>query len=132
MSSRIRILYIAATLLGAIIVLLYQGPGWPFVRGHMGDWLVVQFMYLVARFWISERWRFHLGIGVLLTGLVVEIVKFFASGSIPHTFLAEITLGSVFDPLDLIAFAIGVITVLVIEQVCIRNDSTPKGIFLCP
>jgi len=116
-------LYIAATLIGAVFVLVYRGPYWPFIRGHMGDWLVVQFMYLIARFRVSMRWRFHLAFGILLTSVVVEMVKYLAAGSIPHTFFAEITLGSVFDPLDMIAFVLGLLTVLVVEQMLSRRAS---------
>lgn len=82
----------------------------------MGDWLVVQFIYLIARFWVGDRWRYHLACGVLLVGVLVEIIKFFSAGLIPQTFIAEITIGSVFDPLDIIAFVIGLATVLVVEQ----------------
>ncbi len=122
MSRHGRLLYLGATLVGMILVLIYRGPGWPFIRGHIGDWLVVQFIYLVARFWVRDRWRYHLAVGVFLLGVVVEMVKFFASGSIPPTFFAEITIGSIFDPLDLIAFAAGVVTVLVIERATIRTS----------
>lgn len=121
MSRSRRLLYIGTTLLGAVFVLVYRGPFWPFIRGHMGDWLVVQFIYLVARFWISYRWRYYLAGGVLLLSLLVEIVKFYTAAVIPHTFFAEITLGSVFDPLDMIAFALGLATVLVVEQVQSRR-----------
>ncbi len=123
MSRSSRLLYIVATLVGAVFVLLYRGPFWPFIRGHMGDWLVVQFIYLIGRFWITDRWRFYWAGAVLLLGVLVEIVKFFAAGSIPSTFFAEITIGSVFDPLDMIAFALGVVTVLAVEQVQIRSKS---------
>jgi hypothetical protein len=117
MSHRGRFLYIAATLIAGVLVLIYRGPGWPFIRGHVGDWLVVQVMYLIGRFWIGDRWRYHWAGGVFLLGVLVEVIKLFTAELIPHTFFAEITIGSTFDPLDLIAFMLGLITVLVIEQV---------------
>ncbi len=125
MSRSRRILYIAATLIGAVFVLIYRGPYWPFIRGHMGDWLVVQFIYLVARFWVGFRWRYYLAGAVLLLSVLVEVVKFFATGSIPHTFFAEITIGSVFDPLDMIAFVLGIVTVLVVDQVQAKPVNSP-------
>jgi len=125
MSRSRRFLYIVATLIGAVFVLFYKGPYWQFIRGHMGDWLVVQFMYLVAGFFISFRWRYYLAGSILLVGILVEIIKFFASGSIPHTFFAEMTLGSTFDPLDIIAFVLGLATVMVVEQVLTK--SKPDG-----
>jgi hypothetical protein len=116
MSRSVRLLYIALTLIGAVFVLTYKGAGWEFIRGHIGDWLVVQFIYLVARFWVSDRHRYVLAGGILLLCVGVEVVKFFTSGSIPRTFFAEITLGSTFDPLDMIAFILGLVTVLLVER----------------
>ena len=103
-------------LIGAVFVLVYRGPYWPFVRGYMGDWLIVQFIYVMARFWISFRWRYPLAIAILLFSLFVEVIQFLASGSIPHTFVAEVTIGSTFDPVDLAAYALGLVTVLSTER----------------
>ena len=125
MSRSTRFLYIAATLIGAVFVLIYRGPFWPFIRGHAGDWLVVQFIFLIARFWVGFRWRYYLAGGVLLLSVLVEVVKYFSAGSIPHTFFAEITIGSVFDPLDMIAFVLGIVTVLVVDQVQARPVNSP-------
>jgi len=121
MSRSARLLYIAATLIGAVFVLTYRGLGWEFIRGHMGDWLVVQFIYLIARFWVSDRWRVYLVGGILGLCVLVEIVKYFSAGVIPQTFFAEITIGSTFDPLDLIAFILGLIAVLLVERLLSRR-----------
>src|SRR5579862_2347897 len=126
MSRNRRLLYIGATLIGAVFVLTYKGPYWPFIRGHMGDWLVVQCIYMIGRFWVKDRWRYHLAVGILLLGVLVEIIKFFASGSIPQTFLAEMTIGSIFDPLDIIAFALGLITVLILEKLLSAREAPPS------
>jgi hypothetical protein len=124
MSHSGRFRYIGVTLVGAVFVLLYRGPNWPFVRGYMGDWLVVQFIYLIARFWVSYRWRFHLAGSVLLLGLLVEVIQFVGAGFIPRTFVAEVTIGSTFDPLDMIAFMLGLATVLGVEQMLAKRYST--------
>lgn len=121
MTQRQRGLYIAATLIGAVFVLTYRGVGWRFVRAHVGDWLVVQFMYLIGRCWIADRWRWLWAGVILLIGGLVEVIKFFAAGSIPHTFLAEMIIGSTFDPLDMIAFALGLLTVLWVERLLVRR-----------
>jgi hypothetical protein len=124
MSRSARFLYIAATLLGAVFILVYRGPYWTFVRSYGGDWLVVQFIYLIARFWIADRWRYHLAAAVLLLGVLVEVIQLLSAGLIPRTFVAEVTIGSTFDPLDIIAFALGLITVLVAEQIPSKRTST--------
>lgn len=112
-----RILYIVIVLLGAVFVLVYRGPFWPFVRSYMGDWLVVQFIYLIARFWVGYRWRYRLAVAVLLLALLVEVIQYFASASIPQNVAADLTVGRTFDPLDLIAYALGIMTVLLVEHV---------------
>jgi len=121
MTRSTRLIYIAATLIGAVFVLTYKGAGWQFIRGHVGDFLVVQFIYMIARLWISDRWRAHLVVAILILCIGVEIVKFFTSGSIPRTFFAEMTLGSTFDPLDMIAFILGLVTVLLIERLLSKS-----------
>ena len=108
--------YLALILSGAAFVLVYRGPYWPFVRGYMGDWLIVQFIYGIARLWISSRWRYPLAVAVLLFSLVVELLQGLAAGSIPHTLAAELTIGSTFDPLDVAAYTLGVATALFTER----------------
>ncbi len=111
-----RFVYLGATLFGAVFVLMYRGPYWPFVRGYLGDWLIVQFIYLIGRFFISHRWRYYLAAGVLLVGALVEVIQLFGTSLIPHTFAAEMTIGSTFDPLDVAAYLLGLATVLVVDQ----------------
>lgn len=120
MSRTTRLLYIGATLLGAVFVLVYRGPGWPIIRSYLGDWLVVQFIFLIGRFWINFRWRYHWAAFVLILGLVVEVVQYFGAGLIPHSFAAEVTIGSTFDPVDILAYVLGLATVLAIEHVLSR------------
>src|SRR5258707_5741218 len=109
-------LYLLIVLIGAVFVLVYRGPFWPFVRGYMGDWLVVQFIYVIARLWISYRLRYQLAVCVFLFALFVEVVQLLTAGSIPHTFAAEVTVGSTFDPGDIVAYALGLVTVLLTER----------------
>ena len=116
MSRTIHIIYLAITLIGAVFVLTYRGPFWPYVRSYMGDFLVVQFIYLVARFWISPRWRYYLAGAVFLLGVLVEVIQFFGTDLIPRSFAAEITIGSTFDPLDIAAYALGLVIILVVEN----------------
>ena len=117
MSRSRRILYIVITLLGAVFVLVYRGSFWPVVRSYMGDWLVVQFIYLIARFWIGYRWRYRLAVAVLVLSLLVEVIQYFAAGSIPQNVAADLTVGRTFDPLDLVAYALGIMTVLLVEHI---------------
>ncbi len=109
-------LYITGTLASAVFVLVYRGPYWPFIRSYAGDWLVVQFIYLMARFWIGHRWRYPLAAAIFVFAFGVEIIQLLAASTIPRTFAAEVTVGSTFDPVDMIAYALGLLTVLVTER----------------
>ncbi len=117
-------LYLAITLLGGVFVLVYRGPLWPIIRSYGGDWLVVQALYLVGRLVIGFRWRFHLAAAVFALGLLAEAIQFFSGASISRSLLAELTIGSTFDAGDLIAYGLGLMTVLLIEQRYMRPKPT--------
>ena len=123
MSNKGRGLYIVATLIGALFVLVYRGPLWPYVRGYMGDWLIVQFIYLIGRFWIRDRWHYFWAGAVFMLGVTVEIIQYLGAASIPRNAITELTIGSTFDPVDIVTYAVGVVTVLVVE----RMLSKPKA-----
>lgn len=115
-SHRNHILYLVLIVIGAIFVLTYRGVYWQYVRSYVGDWLVVQFIYLIARFWITHRWRYVLAIAILLFAITVEVVQLLAADVIPRTFAMEVTIGSTFDPVDMLAYLAGLVTVLIIER----------------
>ena len=111
-----QLIYLAMLLMGAVFVLVYRGVGWPFVRGTMGDWLVVQFIYGVARLVIGFRWRYGLALGIFGFALGVEGVQLLSAGSIPRTFALEVTIGSTFDPGDIVAYGLGLVMALLTER----------------
>jgi hypothetical protein len=127
MSRNQRIIYIVVTLLGAVFVLTYRGPLWPYVRGYMGDWLIVQFIYLIARFWIGYRWHYQLAVAVLLFSFAVEAIQYFAAGIIPSGVAADLTVGHTFDPVDIATYVLGIITVLLVEHFLSRRARTPQN-----
>jgi hypothetical protein len=116
-TSRARqLLYLAAVLMGAVFVLVYRGLLWPIVRGYGGDWLIVQFIYMIGRLWIGFRWRYRLAACVMLVGILAEVIQLLGAGVIPHTFAAEVTIGSTFDAIDIIAYALGLASVLAVDE----------------
>jgi hypothetical protein len=108
--------YIAAILIGALFVLIYRGPLWPIVRSYLGDWLIVQLIFLIASIWVRERWHVFLAGAILMIGILTELIQLLGTDLIPHNFIAEITIGSTFDPLDVIAYTLGLATVLGINR----------------
>lgn len=127
MPPRNRLCYLIGTLIGAVFVLVYRGPFWQFVRGYAGDWLIVQFLYLIARFWIGVRRRYWLAAGIFVLSILVEVIQYLGAGVIPRNFLTEITIGSTLDPLDILAYAVGLVTVLLIEQVSLARLKPHEG-----
>ncbi len=88
----------------------------PFVRGFVGDVLVILllFTFLKAFFSITSE---KLAIGILLFAFTVELLQFF---DLVETFNIQskplrIVLGSVFDWWDLVAYTVGAVIIFVFE-----------------
>lgn len=116
MSRTIHILYLLCLLGGAIFVLLYKGPLVEFIRGYGGDWLIVQVIYLVARFVVQIRWRLHLAVAVFIFAVGVEIFQFVFAGVIPSNLAADLTVGRTFDPGDIVAYFSGMVVVVLMDR----------------
>jgi len=116
MSRTIHILYLLCLLGGAAFVLLYRGPLAEFIRGYGGDWLIVQVIYLVARFRVQVRYRFYLAVAVFIFAVGVEIFQFVFAGSIPNNLAADLTVGRTFDPGDIVAYGLGLVVVVLVDR----------------
>ncbi len=103
-------LAIAALAIGAA-VLLYRGPGQPFVRGHVGDVAATMFVYALIGFASRARMMIRAG-GTLAIATLVEIGQ-----TLWHVDNAagDLLLGATFDAWDLVAYAIGVAIAVVAE-----------------
>jgi hypothetical protein len=116
MSRSTHILYLLALLGDAVFVLLYKGPLADIIRGYGGDWLIVQIIYLLARFRVHIRYRLKLAVAVLIFAVGVEIFQFVFAGSIPRNLATELTVGSTFDLGDIGAYALGLIVVVLVDR----------------
>jgi hypothetical protein len=96
--------------------LVYKGAEHEFVRGYVGDWLIVQLIYVLLRLWIAFNYRYRLAGVVMIIAFVVELVQYATAGMIPRTTVTELTIGSTFDPGDLVAYTFGLATVLLIDS----------------
>src|SRR5207247_2559171 len=91
------ILALVACAIGAA-VLVYRGPGRPFIRGHVGD--VAATMLVFALLGLT-RWSLRTrAIVTMAIALAIELGQTVWSGGL--------LLGSVFDPWDVAAYAVGV------------------------
>ena len=97
------ILYILCIL----IVVLFSSNG--FIRGFLGDTVIVILLYSLMQS-IKDFDSLLLSVGITLFAYTIEITQYFKI--IPllgfqENFFTRIVFGSVFDPLDLIAYTIG-------------------------
>lgn len=96
----------AVCLLGGLGVLVYAGPGREFVRGLLGDVLVVPFLYFgLGVLWPHARRARAVGVAVL--AVTVETLQLFELAGPDAAWWLRLALGTTFDPADLVAYAVG-------------------------
>jgi len=98
----------------ALIVLFFESG---FIRYHFGDILVVMFIYCAVRAIVRRRLRW-LCLGVFIFATLVEIGQYFnlvERLGLGGNRLAEIVIGTTFDPMDIVMYAVGCILMYVFE-----------------
>lgn len=89
-----------------------------FVRPYVGDYLVVILIYCAVRTFIIAP-PFKVAIGVLLFSFIIEVlqyIKIVDRLGLAESQFAMTVIGSGFSWLDILAYALGIITVLIIER----------------
>jgi hypothetical protein len=102
--------------LAEVFIALYVHDG--FVRPYVGDYLVVMLIYCAVRTFIKIS-PMKLAIGVLLFSYVVEVLQFFNIVDrlgLSGNKLAKTVIGYGFEWIDLLAYTLGVVTVLIMER----------------
>ncbi|MCX5742773.1 MAG: DUF2809 domain-containing protein [Proteobacteria bacterium] len=105
------ILGFAAVVLGASVVLYRRlgGPGSALVRGHVGDVAATMLVYAVVSLaWRASPWA--RGVGTFAFAAAIECVPlvWHAPGNV-----SGFLVGTQFDLLDLVAYALGVVIAVV-------------------
>jgi hypothetical protein len=90
-----------------LATLLYAGPGRGFVRGHVGD--VAATMLVYAAFGLTS-WSLRARAAATLAFAVAVAAGQLLWAPLGRSGVGALTLGSVFDPWDLVAYAVGVVT----------------------
>lgn len=122
-SRRLVALWLLSLFVG-IFVLVYRGPGWKPLRAHGGDVAIIPFLYfalgMVTRWSSSSR--------AWVVGSVALGVELLQALRLPvgRGLAVELTLGSTFDPLDLLAYAVGLALALAAEPF-LRPQSGPPA-----
>jgi hypothetical protein len=96
-----------------------------FIRPYFGDYLVVMLVYCAVRTFIISS-PFKIAIPVLLFSYVLEVAQYFhiadrlgLSGNV----ITKTMIGYGFDWWDLLAYTLGIITVLILDT----KDAKRKG-----
>lgn len=106
----------------SIIILFFEiiiVIGFPngFVRYTLGDYLVVILLFCLIKSFIKVN-SMYLAISVLLFAFLIEFLQLanlLKIINLEHNYLAKLILGSTFQISDLIAYTLGIITILCIE-----------------
>lgn len=99
-----------------VLIALFARDQW--IRPLGGDFLVVIFLYcLLKSFWNVSVW--HAALFVLLFAYAIEIMQYFKLVQLlglQHSRLARIVIGTSFEWLDLLAYTLGILLVLLVEH----------------
>lgn len=96
-----------------------------FVRPYLGDYLVVILIYCSVKTFIKAA-PLKIAIGVLLFSFIIEVLQYFKIvnrlGLAGNQF-ARTIIGYGFSWLDILAYTLGIITVLLLEKLNHANSS---------
>lgn len=95
------------------------------IRPYGGDYLVVMLVYCAVKTFIKIA-PLKLAIGVLLFSYCMEVLQYFHIVDrlgLANNQLARTVIGSGFAWLDLLAYTLGIITVLILEGLWQKNAS---------
>lgn len=115
MRSRLPYLLLASITLAAGLAILAFAPHVPILRGFASDVIVVMFIYGLAR--LVYPWRpVPLAITIFVVGAVLEVCQYFhLAQRLAVGGVLGVMIGSTFDVMDLLAYAIGLGVVLTWE-----------------
>jgi len=101
-----------------LIVIAVFLKNFPFVRGFLGDTLAVVFLYFLAKSFYDFH-PFKLSFAVFFSAFLIEMSQYFHLADligIPKSSIFRIVIGSVFDPLDILAYFTGALISIWIEK----------------
>ncbi len=110
--------FLLTTLLFIIEVLIAIYVNDKFIRPYVGDYLVVILIYCFVMSFVSTP-VVKTAVAVLLFSFLVEALQYFnivEHLGLQHNKMARIVIGSSFAWEDIIAYVLGIVTVIVIEK----------------
>jgi hypothetical protein len=96
-----------------------------FIRGFSGDVIIIFLIYFLIKSFLDFN-ELKLAIFILIIAFLTEFLQYLkltAFFELENNKIAQLLLGSVFDPYDLIAYTIGAILVYFIDTRIVRKVS---------
>lgn len=94
-----------------------------FIRGFIGDIIVILLIYFLIKT-IYDFNAFKIAFFTLVLAFTTEFLQYYKLTSLlglEHNKIAQLILGSIFDPYDLLAYFIGIILVYIIDTKLVRR-----------
>lgn len=107
----------------AAIVLFFQNQ--PFIRGFLGDMLIVMLFYTGIKSLFSVP-PVKLSLGILVAAFLTEFLqlcKIIPFLGFQENLFTRLVFGSVFDPWDLLAYLTGVILIFSLDSLFIQKTN---------
>lgn len=104
-----------------IVIAVFLKSG--FIRHTFGDYLVVILIYCFFRSFIKGN-HFYMAMGVLAFSFAIEfsqLVNILKPLNLQNSHSAKLILGSTFQFSDLVAYTLGIVTVLIVELKPIKS-----------
>jgi hypothetical protein len=117
--------FIFATILFIIEILIAVYVRDLFVRPYVGDYLVVMLVYCAVRTFIKAP-VLRLAIGVLLFAYLIELLQYFRLVNmlgLQDNIVAKTVIGYGFEWKDMLAYTLGILTVLFLERKALRHEN---------
>ncbi|MFA5946857.1 MAG: DUF2809 domain-containing protein [Patescibacteria group bacterium] len=99
------------SLLFGLLIFFFVHSG--FLRNYGGDVVAVTFLYSLLRLTLSPKPKTAAGM-VFAVAVFIEVLQ--ALVSLPHSTVTTLTLGSTFDPLDLLAYFLTVLALYLLDN----------------
>lgn len=124
MSSRRRLALVAlASLAVCLVALIYRGPGWRLLRHTGGDVFAAALLYALVGLALVRWTRMRRAALTLGIAAAIEAAQAFDLVAPDAPRWVHVLLGATFDPLDLLAYAVGVGLAAAIDSpVCTRHS----------
>ncbi|MBL8021849.1 MAG: DUF2809 domain-containing protein [Leptospirales bacterium] len=110
-------LLISLFVLGLCITIVLLFSKQPFVRGFVGDTLIVVLLYCLAKT-LCDVSSWKLAMAVLIFSFTIEGIQFLRLAEllgISKEPLVRLTIGAYFDPLDLLAYLLGTASIYLVD-----------------